>query len=51
MAAVSPDLDAAVMVSMLSHLTAVSGLQMVLNSISPGPRPVLPHACLDPECL
>jgi len=32
-------------------LLTVSGPQMVLNSISPGPRSVLPHACIDPESL
>jgi len=29
-------------------LLTVSGLQMVLNSISPGPRHILSHACIDP---
>lgn len=29
----------------------VSGLQTALNYITPGPRPILPHACIDPESL
>ncbi len=51
MRAVSADLDVAMKAGRLSDLTAVSSLQMVLNSISPGPRPDLPDVCIDPQGL